>query len=93
LVLWLELFNEALELFLSVAWCNMSSFRASFHGIPILLVAIDEPPYQRSGSPAASRVRSARGERSQAYVYPAATWSTRDLLRRRLRLVRQRGQL
>ena len=29
----------------------------------------------------------------QAYVYPAAMRSTRDLLRRRLHLVRQRGQL
>jgi transposase len=29
----------------------------------------------------------------QSYVYPAATRSTRDLLRRRLHLVRKRGQL
>ena len=29
----------------------------------------------------------------QAYVYPAAMRSTRDLLRRRLHLVRKRGQL
>jgi transposase len=29
----------------------------------------------------------------QAYVYPAAMHSTRDLLRRRLHLVRKRGQL
>jgi hypothetical protein len=30
---------------------------------------------------------------SQAYVYPAAMRATRDLLRRRLHLVRKRGQL
>jgi hypothetical protein len=29
----------------------------------------------------------------QAYVYPAAMRATRDLLRRRLHLVRKRGQL
>jgi hypothetical protein len=29
----------------------------------------------------------------QAYVYPAAMRSTRDLIRRRLHLVRKRGQL
>src|SRR2546427_1480750 len=29
----------------------------------------------------------------QAYVYPAGMWSTRDLIRRRLHLVRKRGEL
>ena len=33
------------------------------------------------------------GPLPQAYVYPAAMRSTRDLLRRRLHLVRKRGQL
>ena len=33
------------------------------------------------------------GMRPQAYVYPAAMRSTRDLLRRRLHLVRKRGEL